>query len=58
MEQYMQQFLRDGQQLLPEISPLIIGTAAFIVGLCFAWRERAQRRARDGKQADQTGVAA
>jgi len=33
------------EQNLPELTPLIIGTVAFLIGVIFALRERALRKA-------------
>jgi hypothetical protein len=33
------------EQNLPELGPLIVGTIAFLVGVVFALRERAGRKA-------------
>jgi len=46
------------EQYLPEVTPLLIGLLAFAIGLVFALRERAWRRAMRDSGSDQHIAAA
>jgi hypothetical protein len=44
------------EQYLPELTPLIIGTVAFLIGIVFALRERSWRRAHRTPEARQAAA--
>jgi len=46
------------EQYLPEITPLLIGLLAFAIGLVFALRERAWRKALRDSNSSQHNAAA
>jgi hypothetical protein len=45
------------QQYLPELTPLIIGTAAFLIGMIFALRERSWRKAHGRPEVQRNAAA-